>query len=62
MRIPVGVKDDDSVGHLQVQTQTPGPGAEEEEVVGRVWGSEHLQQLLPLVCLCPSVQTKVGQV
>lgn len=35
MGVPVAVKNDHSVGRLQVQTQTSGPGTEQEyEVLG----------------------------
>lgn len=44
MRIPVTVEDDDGVGRLQIETQTSGSGAEQEDKVlgGRV--VEGLQQ------------------
>ena len=42
MRIPVRVKYNDSVCCLQVETQPPGSGAQQEDVVGRVWSVEGL--------------------
>lgn len=44
MRVPVAVKDYDSVGRLQIQAETSCSGAEQEDKVLRGWVVEGLQQ------------------
>lgn len=54
MRVPVTVKNDHSVGRLEVQAKPPGPGAEEEDEVLRAGLIEGLQQHAPVLCFCGS--------
>ncbi len=49
MRIPIRVKDDDSVGSLQVETQPTCPRTEDEHKVGGAWSIEKFQLLLSVV-------------
>lgn len=42
--VPVAVKDDDSVGSLQVEAEAPGSGAEQEDEVLRSFLVKFLQQ------------------
>lgn len=44
MRVPIAVKDDNSVGRLQVQTQTSGSGTQQENEVLIGWIIEVLEQ------------------
>lgn len=43
MRIPVRVKNNHSVGRLQVEAEASSPGAQEENKVLRLWVVERLQ-------------------
>lgn len=51
VRVPVAVKDDDSVGRLQVEAQAPGPRAQQEDEILRARLVECLQQHSPVLCL-----------
>ncbi len=51
MRVPIRVKDDNSVGSLQVETQPTRPRTEDEHKVGGAWSVELFQLLLSVVCL-----------
>lgn len=44
MRVPVTVKDDDSVGSLQVEAEATGSGAEQEDEVLRSFFIKFLQK------------------
>jgi len=57
--IPVGIKDDDSVGGLEVQTEATGTSAEDEEKDLRIWIIEHRQQLSTIFTLCRPIKTQV---
>ena len=59
VRVPIRVKYDDSVSNLQIEPQPTSAGAQQEDKVWRVSGSEQVQQLFPLISLCGSIQTEV---
>ena len=62
MRVPVRVEDDDRVSSLQVEAQTSGPGAEDEDEVGGVLLVEQRQQLSTVLCLCGAwTQHNIGR-
>jgi len=55
--VPVGIKDDDSVGGLQVQSEAASTSAENEDEDLWMWIIEHGQQLSTIVALRRPVQT-----
>ena len=57
MWVPVGIKDDDSVGGLQVQSEAASTSAENEDEDLWMWIIEHGQQLSTIVALRRPVQT-----
>ena len=59
MWVPVTVEEDDGVGGLQVEPQTPSPRAEHEDEVLAVVLVEGLQQQPSIVSLGGAVQTQV---
>ena len=59
MRIPIGIKDDDSVCGLQIQTQTSSSGTQQEHEVLRILGIEQLQQVSTVFRLGGTIQTQV---
>lgn len=56
MRIPIRVKDDNSVGALQVETEPSGAGRQQEQEVLRVRVVELLQQVATVLRLRHTVQ------
>ena len=59
MWVPVGVKDDDGVGGLQIQSEAAGASAENEHKDLRMWIVEHRQQLATVLALCRPVKAQV---
>lgn len=52
--VPITVKNDHSVGRLEVQAEPPSPGAEQEDEVLRARLIEGFQQHAPILCFCGS--------
>ena len=59
MRVPITVKDDDSISSLQVETKTSSTSTQQEEKVLRVWSIEQTQQTATIFRLGCSIQTKI---
>jgi len=57
VRVPVGIKDDDGVSSLQVQSEAAGTRAENEQKDFRMWIIEHRQQLTTVITLCRPIKT-----
>ena len=49
VRIPVRVENDDSVGGLQIETETTGTSRQQEEEIIRVFVVEPLEQVTSVV-------------
>lgn len=61
MRVPVTVKDDDSVGRLQVQTQTSGSGTQQKDEVLKGWIIKVLQQRATIFSFSGSYRHKTWE-
>jgi len=57
--IPVGIKDDDSVGGLEVQSEAASSSAENEKKDLRMRIIEHREQLSTIIALCRPIKTQV---
>lgn len=60
VRVPVRVKDDDGVSRLEVESQAPCPGGQQEDEVRRVLTVKQLQHLSTVISLGRSIQSKVA--
>lgn len=60
MRIPVGVKNDDSVGCLKVESESSCSSAEDEEEDVRVRMVKDAQKLTAVFALCSSVKSQIA--
>jgi hypothetical protein len=58
--VPVTVEDDHGVGCLQVEPQTPGPGAQQEDEELRALLVEFFKQLGAIFRLCGSCNDRAA--
>ena len=59
MRVPVRIKYNNSVSHLQVEAQPPSMSAEKEQEIWRVGSIEHFQEDSPVVSFSGTIKSEV---